>query len=176
MHITDVQGGSEPNPNPDRGHNDIAALLVIDAHAGDEVKASLDGGVTLKKLLGIRKVINENENLGCVGSEIEADGGTLPIDLPSVTCLSVHHPVPVTYANHDRSAHLLADDVCVRPALLGENLFDGLGQSLRGFTEEGGGFLKDEVLVVGIIFLRPRGRSAACDDHQGKEGSVKEAI
>src|SRR5215471_3559505 len=79
--ITPVYARSQPDAGSHRRQDDMSRLLVIHADSGDEINAPLDSGKALINRIRIGKIVNQRESLRGVGTEIETDRRSLPIDV-----------------------------------------------------------------------------------------------
>jgi hypothetical protein len=81
-------------------------------------------------------VVDEDEDLGGGGPQVEADGGTLPIDLALDAIFHVERATSITQSNPNSSAGLFARNIGVRLALIGKCLLHHLAEVFGPVTEE----------------------------------------
>ena len=72
-----VAASAQANAGAHRRQDNPPVLLIIHANARDEIGAAFHARKAFENGVGIAQIVNQCEDLGCIGAEVEADRRTL---------------------------------------------------------------------------------------------------
>ena len=134
--IADVDAKPHAHPGADRNDDNAVGVQGREAEPPDKIGRAGDPAKTLKNRVDGGQVVDQHHRPVAVGSCVEPDRRTLPIDLLIAGVARVHLAFAVSKSAHERGGRFLTQDVAVGQTPLADRLLNRLGEPAREGSEK----------------------------------------
>src|SRR5271156_4745775 len=134
--IADVDAKPNADPGVDRNDDNVVGVQGREAEPPDKIGRAGDPAKTSKNRLHRGQVVDQHHRPVAVGSRVETDRRTLPIDLLVAGVARIHLAFAVAKSAYERGGCFLTQDVAVGQTPSADRLLNRLGETAREGSEK----------------------------------------